>query len=184
MPYKNFTVETFLNKEDVNNLKKLYDETDMFFCARDHSLYGVFKGNIGHSNSNPAFIKINNHVKKTQKYSKLDSAYFLKYPKYSWTRAHVDNPNKVKNTLITMIDESPDLVGGETLVWDKFYALPVKDGEIVRGSGGVEALHKKDDLICTPRLKSGDTLIYGPVVKHGVSQVESGYRIVLVTWYI
>lgn len=182
MWWKNFSIEKFLDDNDVAELKDLLSKCPELPCARDHSLYDCFKYNV-HSKEYkvPAFQKI---VQRGLRHNKeLDAAYFLKYPKYSFTRAHVDNPNKVQQTLITMIEESPDLIGGETLVWDRYYALPVKNGHHVRGDHGVEALHKVDDIICSPKLKPGETLIYDAKAKHAVTQVEQGHRIVLVTWY-
>lgn len=180
--WKNFSVENFLDENDVAELKDLLSRCDEVLCARDHSLYDCVKYNVPSKEWNvPAFKKI---IKRGTRHNKtLDACYFLKYPKYSFTRSHVDNPNKVQKTLITMIEESPDLIGGETLVWDRYYALPVKEGHHVRGTDGVQALHKVDEIICSPKLKPGETLIYDAMTKHAVTQVEQGHRIVLVTWY-
>lgn len=106
--------------------------------------------------------------------------YFLKYIPDSYTRVHQDNKNTVTKTVITLLEESPDLVGGDTLVFDRHYQKPMVEGAIFKGKNA-------DDLDLVPVAVKNDqyqSLIYDWNVQHGVTRVFSGHRIVLVSWYV
>ena len=106
--------------------------------------------------------------------------YFLKYVPDSYTRMHQDNKDTVTKTVITFVEESPDLVGGDTLVFDQHYSKPLIEGAINKGKTA-----KSLDLVpVTVKTGQYQSLIYDWNVQHGVTRVFSGHRIVLVSWYV
>tara|TARA_Y100000389_G_scaffold92172_1_gene88760 strand:+ start:324 stop:857 length:534 start_codon:yes stop_codon:yes gene_type:complete len=103
--------------------------------------------------------------KVTNRKYKTNSAKFIDYVKDSYCKGHADNPEASHLSVIVMIDISDDLIGGE--------AYFAKDR-------AATTTHK---MIAGP-LSSGDCLMYGYNVHHGVEKVFSGRRLVLVLWLI
>jgi len=182
MKYHKFYKRNILTKEQLQSAWDLYHEIPIKYAHQDYSLFNVEKRNANSSQkkTNPALISIDKYMKDRYGYDN-QSHYFLKYVPYSWTRVHTDNINTVTKTVITLLEESNDLIGGETLVWDKHYDLPTPKGSYVQRTGSV---HRKQEVPCTPKLNSGESLVYDNGTRHGVSLVERGHRIVLVSWYI
>ena len=88
-----------------------------------------------------------------------DKHYFLNYVEGSWTKMHSDD-DAVSFTGVTIIEQSDDLIGGDTLV--------LEDRESGR-------FHKINVDI-------GETVWYDHDILHAVTNVERGNRKVLVTW--
>ena len=86
------------------------------------------------------------------------------YVKGSWAQGHTDNIDQSNCSVITMIDLSKDLKGGES-----YFARDKESMEY----------HK---MIPGP-LENGDSLMYGGEMYHGVEEVLSGRRLVLITWF-
>lgn len=126
-------------------------------------------------------------VKELHTYSRKKhcfGAYFLKYIPGSFTRFHSDNKSEL--TIVTLID-SVDLVGGDTLTMAE-YERPKGD----RPSSQVCKRPPEEDV--TPPygrhivpdvidIKTGESMVYGPKLQHGVSKVYNGERTVLITWF-
>jgi predicted 2-oxoglutarate/Fe(II)-dependent dioxygenase YbiX len=181
MQYKNFYKRKILNAEQLQSAWDLYNNLPVNYAQQDYSLFYVEKLNVDSKNKkeNAATVSIDRYMKDRYGYTN-QTHYFLKYVPYSWTRVHTDNVSRVTKTVITLIEEK-DLIGGETLVWDKHYDLPAIEGSYIQRTGSV---HRKSEIPCTPKLKPGESLIYDNATRHGVSQVEQGHRIVLVSWYV
>jgi len=175
----NFYKKKLLSKEEFQSARDLYEQTPIRYAHQDYSLFGVEKRTVRIENKdNPALKAIDSYMKDRYGY-KNETHYFLKYVPYSWTRVHTDNIGKVTKTVITLLEEK-DLIGGETLVWDKHFDLPTPKGSYVTRTGSV---HRKSEVPCTPKLIPSESLLYGSGTRHGVSLVEQGHRIVLVSWY-
>jgi len=101
--------------------------------------------------------------KVTNRKYKISSGKFIDYVKDSYCKGHKDDPNGSHLSVITMIDMSSDLLGGE--------AYFARDRKAV-------STHK---MIPGP-LESGDCLMYGYNVYHGVDEVLNGRRLVCVLW--
>lgn len=181
MQYKNFYKRNILNEEQYQSVWDLYNSLPVRYAYQDYSLFNVEKRNVDSKSKveNGATVAIDKYMKDRYKFEN-QTHYFLKYVPYSWTRIHTDNVRRVTKTVITLIEEK-DLVGGETLVWDKHYDLPVPKDHYVQRTGSV---HRKSEVPCTPKLNPGQSLVYDNATRHGVSQVEQGHRIVLVSWYV
>lgn len=103
--------------------------------------------------------------KVTNRKYKISSGKFINYVKDSYCKGHADNPEASHLSVIVMIDISDDLIGGE--------AYFGKDRESI-------ATHK---MVPGP-ISSGDCLMYGHNVYHGVEKIFSGRRLVFVLWLL
>jgi len=92
------------------------------------------------------------------------SGKLVEYIKGSSAKGHLDDIRSSALSVITMIDLSKDLMGGE--------AYFARDKESLE-------YHK---IIPGP-LENGDSLMYGGEMYHGVEEVLSGRRLVLITWF-
>lgn len=179
----NYTTKKLLNKNLFDNALEIYESLPTLKMQQDHALYYIEKRYPGNklANSRPSvFSCIDDHMKINYNQRRF-SHYFLRYDKWSFARVHTDDVTQITNTVITLLDQSEDLIGGETLVWDKFYELPLLTPEHNRK--GKEPTHRDSLVPCSPKLNVGESLIYNGTTKHGVTQVEQGHRIVLVSWY-
>ncbi len=106
--------------------------------------------------------------------------YFLKYVPNSFTRLHQDNKETVAKTVITFVDQSEDLLGGDTLIFDKHYNQPPPLGSVSKGKDS----NRVDVIPTTIKVPNFTSLVYDWNVPHGVTRVFEGHRIVLVSWYV
>jgi hypothetical protein len=114
---------------------------------------------------------------------RLYAQYFLEYPVGSFTKAHTDNNDCIQKTAITLV-ETEDLEGGDIIVYEPHYK---KDWDVTP-----DVLNRYTEGDYTPgetiipvivNQKVGETVEYAHNVKHSVSKVLKGRRVVLVTWY-
>lgn len=175
-----FYEKKLLTEEDIQDCWKLYHELPERWCYQDHSLFNVDKRNLRSVHNKLPFLKkLNSYIES--RYGLVhDSSYFLKYVKWSFTRVHVDNIGLPTKTIITFLEQSEDLEGGETIVYDKHFDLPVPPGHQVNRTGSI---HRANEVPCTPKITDGNCLVYDSTTKHGVSMLTKGHRIVLVSWY-
>jgi hypothetical protein len=101
----------------------------------------------------------------TNRKYKPGSAKLIDYVEGSWCKGHRDSLEQSHLSVITMIDISSDLKGGQ--------AYFAKD----------ERAENVWSMMPGP-VYSGDTLIYSPNLFHGVYEVQQGRRLVLVTWFL
>ena len=92
------------------------------------------------------------------------NAFLCDYTEGSWAKGHTDDGSASDCSVITMIDLSKNLNGGEA------YFTKTKESL---------DYHK---MIPGP-LENGDSLMYGGNMFHGVEEVFSGRRLVLITWF-
>lgn len=113
----------------------------------------------------------------------LYAAYFLMMEKDSFTRMHSDNDDVITGTSITLL-ETENLQGGEIIVMEPHYKKDIEVTPEVTNRY-TEGDYKAGDSIIPIVVNQavGETIKYGPSVLHSVSKVESGTRLVLVTWY-
>jgi len=106
--------------------------------------------------------------------------YFLNYSRGSFTSLHKDT-DKVQVTVITLIDISENLDGGDVLVMKPLSNRDIK-GE-TRAKPSFLNPVKEEIVPEVWRLDLGESLIYTGYVKHGVTRVKKGNRLVLVSWF-
>ena len=178
----NYQIENIINNDDRHQLIDLYNSIDPGFSEQDYNLNLVDKRPIrGHH----PYI---DPIKKIEKYANRDvySHYFVMYKPGSFTRLHTDNADEVGLTIVTMID-MVDLVGGDTLV---IIPRDPSDPNIQERRKGQGSGIKKGTVAAgqsiIPKIvncKNGDSMIYDRNLTHGVTYVEKGLRLVLVSWF-
>lgn len=174
-----YVVEQILDEKDILELKKLYQEIPPRFAHQDYNLFDVERKDI-------PVEKIEKHksLLKLKTYSKMSvkGFYFLKYEKDSFTRVHHDDNSEL--TIVTMI-EAKNLVGGCPICYTKYtknarpsfkYARRNEQEQKVGPTG-------KDIVPVVIEVKETQSIVYGPNLKHGVSCVQGGHRIVLISWF-
>jgi predicted 2-oxoglutarate/Fe(II)-dependent dioxygenase YbiX len=177
------------NETDLSKLDALYNSSMGSKWYQDYNLFKVTKKHI-----NPGG-KYHTVLDKTRLWLpnpddyELKTNYFLKYEQGSWTKIHVDSYKKDEGkkdsegiTFVTLIHASPDLKGGDALVMAPHDA---PEYMTFTQRKGPEDNAKKGALV-VPRivhLTQGQTMVYGDRLPHGVTYIERGERIVLVTWY-
>ena len=97
------------------------------------------------------------------------------YDPGSYTRLHSDNDDDVGLTIVTLVD-TVDLVGGDTLVM-----LPAPKEQKIGYQKGDD--HKGRVVPKIVQMKTGESVIYDRSLLHGVTQIERGKRLVLVSWF-
>ena len=167
MDYK---LEQIINNDDRHSLIDLYNSIPSSVAHQDYNLYKVDKRPLRSSDQISAIKKIEQYAGK-QTYSH----YFVMYEPGSYTRMHTDNDDDVGLTIVTLID-TVNLVGGETIV-----QLPAPKDEKIGYQKGED--HKGRVVPKIVRMVEGDSVIYDRSLLHGVTQVELGKRLVLVSWF-
>ena len=124
----------------------------------------------------PLVAKIAERVKVSEI---LGTPYFLKYIPGSFTKVHSDH--ETTRTVVTLI-ESQDLIGGDSLIYDEYGMRPRPPHKEAKRSNN-QNLYGKFIIPRVIPMEAGDSLVYGPDLLHGVTQVEQGHRIVLITWW-
>ena len=167
MDYK---VDHIINEDDRHELIDLYNSLPSSVAHQDYNLYKVDKRILRTD-------QINNAIKKVIDYSKLEtySHYFVMYDPGSYTRLHSDNDDDVGLTIVTLVD-TVDLVGGDTLVM-----LPAPKEQKIGYQKGDD--HKGRVVPKIVQMKTGESVIYDRSLLHGVTQIEKGKRLVLVSWF-
>lgn len=176
--WHNFKIDTILSDAEMRCLWDLYNKSRHEYIDQFYNLFNLHRYNPRSEDLKdcPAIKHLNNYA--AMRGLKNYSHYFLKYVPYSFTRLHEDNSDLVEKTIITFLESSEDLVGGDTLVYDRHYDLPQK------GLRKGPLNHKKDIVPVVAPSSNGNSLVYNHDVLHGVSQVRQGHRIVLVSWYV
>lgn len=175
-----------LDWNDIDYLNNLYQSLQGKNFSRYYNLFSVTRKDVP--------PKLDDYRWSTVK-SKLDvegrgeciTNYFLYYGPGSFTMPHTDSPLRVTKTAITLIDKSADLVGGDIIVIRRVKQftgnihIPT-DEEIKRKNEPVPVMNNVT-AVNVIKQDVGETVWYPAQMKHGVSQVEQGYRLVLISWY-
>tara|TARA_R110000868_G_scaffold9000_3_gene45580 strand:+ start:11608 stop:12162 length:555 start_codon:yes stop_codon:yes gene_type:complete len=172
-----YSVTSILTEEETDKLLQVYRSLPSSLAHQDYNLFDVDKRSVPKSmidDPNLPFKKIDQFADL-----KLMGCYFVEYSPESWTKLHTDDDGKVGLTIVTMVD-TKHLVGGETLV-----ALPYTKNARPADRYRKGESPAGDDLcvLSTIDVSDGQSMIYGPKLRHGVAQVRMGTRLVLVNWY-
>lgn len=180
-----YSIEKIIDEDDRVALLSLYDRLKPILLHQDYNLFHCERRNVGGKDMESAIFM--NHldlVKKTTKDPsvKLVVAYFVKYTEGGFARLHHDNGTF--RTIVTLV-ETKDLVGGETFFMDRYKHRSRPKTHLAKRHKREKdnPPYGKEIVPKVARINDGESVIYGPDVKHGVTEVESGHRIVLVTWY-
>tara|TARA_Y100000389_G_scaffold180684_1_gene195710 strand:+ start:321 stop:845 length:525 start_codon:yes stop_codon:yes gene_type:complete len=103
----------------------------------------------------------------TNRKYKISSSKFVDYVQGSYCKGHRDSVDQSNLSIITMIDMSSDLIGGEAYF----------------SRDSTSSYDQKFKMVPGP-LYSGDSLLYGYNLFHGVDEIIRGRRLVLITWLL
>lgn len=179
----NWDKRFILDSEDLTEARNLYDEhsREVREFHQYFNLFDVKRIDVhGKWNEWNCVNKVSDSLGVKQM---IGTPYFLLYEPGSFTRMHRDH--ETGTTVVTLIDSSDDLIGGDTLIMDTYGSRPRARHKEQKRSGPEDDQPPYGRPII-PRvvpMDRGDTLVYGPNLKHGVAQVDQGTRLVLITWW-
>lgn len=180
MPFKYENVESLnlINSEEFKSLVELYKSIPPTFAHQDYNLFHLQKKRVPPKNyKNAGLQKINEYGLQ---YGELHSHYFLKYTPGSFTKFHRDRVHTL--SVVTFIEKSTNLVGGDTLFYEPYYETTPKENHYVKKIDDQKNDHQHIIPIVAPS-RIGTSLAYQAETKHAVSRVDRGHRIVLVSWF-
>lgn len=163
-------------------IRECWEGSSKGFYHQDYNIFGVVRGFV----EKDTFFDYN-FVKKlaSSEYigqQLLSSVYFLQYPVGGFARMHRDTGTT--RTAITLIDDV-DLVGGESIMQLEYKRVARAKGHLARRNNEETEFPPYGKKIRTKVLpiQKGETVIYGPDVKHGVAEVEQGSRLIMACWF-
>ena len=176
-----YKVANILTPNQLSELVSLYNSMPSNPAHQDYNLFDVDKRHPSSKQQEgiSAFDRLNGFAGDE---FKNYSHYFLEYGPESFTRMHTDAHTYVYQTMITVLDDK-ELVGGESLVHLPYEKRARPSNKYAKRGEGNEAPLGEVIIPKVVKLNRGQTLIYDKDLLHGVAQVESGRRLVLVSWY-
>ena len=165
-----YKVEQLITKKDRHELIDYFKSLPSNVGHIDYNLYNIDKRYLK-QNPPEAIKKIEERAGR-----KNYSHYFVMYDEGSYTKMHTDNDDQIGLTIVTLID-TVNLVGGETIAM-----IPAKLSESKEGYQKGDD-HKGRVVPRVIRMDVGDSVIYDRSLLHGVSEIEKGKRLVLVSWF-
>lgn len=150
--------KSLFNKDEIEYLKTLHQELPSNYHNQDVNLFFIYKTIVSNITS-PLWDSVQEKLLEFHGRRCIVTNYFLRYTVGSYAKMHMDNPNTVDGTAITLLERSDDLEGGDIIIVGND-----KERKVV------------------PQLV-GETIYYDTAVVHGVSKVTRGTRKVLITWF-
>ena len=181
MPY---TCQKILDDNDIATLKEYVSTIEWINVFQDYNLFNLKRYDCDKSDILEPYRKIRAFAEQQGVKTEF-GAYFLKYEEGSFTRMHTDNDSKL--TIVTLVETSDDLVGGDALVQVE-YKSPVggRNSTFKCARSGPEKdrpPYGQNIIMDVIPVADGESLIYGSDLDHAVSRVRSGQRTVLITWF-
>jgi predicted 2-oxoglutarate/Fe(II)-dependent dioxygenase YbiX len=173
-----YEVSKIITDDQRHALIDLYNSMPSSIAHQDYNLHTVDKRQITSSvvdsmppKAKEALLAVEGTTKR-----KSYSHYFVMYEEGAFTKLHTDNDAEVGLTIVTLVD-TVDLIGGDTLVM-----LPYEEKE---KKGYQKGNSPRGSVIPKiVRMESGESVTYDHSLTHGVTQVERGKRLVLVSWFM
>ena len=172
-----YKLERIVSEEQRHQLINVYNSLPATLAHQDYNLFDVDKRSpTGEQVELNCFKVIDAYASK---HEKTFRHYFLNYTEESFTKFHTDNDDAVGLTIVTLVDKSEDLIGGEALA-QLPYTKTVRPANKYRKG---DAPHNQ--MVCPKviNMEPGQSLVYDKSLMHGVGQVERGNRLVLISWY-
>lgn len=177
----NYEVLKLFNDEEIAELNRIYDECINERVKRLHNLFYLDFRSFPASLNYPYKEKLSSHFNMN-----ADRMYYLEYYEGSFTRRHSDAGEQSQRTVITMIDKSDDLEGGDTIV----YLPHFKNDEFEFDVNRYKRDNEEDDeqgsniIPVVLNLNVGESVTYDANLLHEVALVTKGRRRVLVSWLL
>ena len=172
-----YKVENIITPNQRHKLIDVYRSLDPELAHQDYNLFDVDKRHPSKEQAQmDCFSALDNYAKD---YEKSFRHYFLNYGPESFTKFHTDNDDAVGLTIVTFLDKSEDLIGGEPLVQLPYEKRSRPSTHYRKGDApiGMKVIPK------VIQMNVGQSLVYDKHLMHGVGQVEQGNRLVLISWY-
>ena len=172
-----YKVENIITPNQRHQLIDVYRSLDPELAHQDYNLFDVDKRHPSKEQAQmDCFSALDNYAKD---YEKSFRHYFLNYGPESFTKFHTDDDDKVGLTIVTFLDKSEDLIGGEPLVLLPYEKRSRPSTHYRKGDApvGQKVVPK------VIQMSVGQSLVYDKHLMHGVGQVEQGNRLVLISWY-
>jgi|13_taG_2_1085334.scaffolds.fasta_scaffold01794_7 predicted 2-oxoglutarate/Fe(II)-dependent dioxygenase YbiX len=173
-----YKIQKLITNDERHALIDLYNSIPSNIAEQDYNLANVDKRRLGSTHGIEPVKKIDQYAKENGNLKCLQH-YFVMYKKGAFTRLHTDDDEKVKLTVVTLVDTA-DLVGGETVSLLPWSANDNKSVGYKKGND-VEDESRVIPMVIKPEV--GESMMYDRAFLHGVAKVESGLRLVLVSWY-
>ena len=172
-----YKVENIITTEQRHKLLDVYRSIKPELAHQDYNLFDVDKRHPSKEQVEmDCFSALDEYAKD---YQRSFRHYFLNYGPESFTKFHTDDDDNVGLTIVTFLDKSPDLIGGEPLV-----QLPyTKTSRPITHYRKGDAPINKRVIPKVVQMDVGQSLVYDKHLMHGVGQVEQGNRLVLISWY-
>jgi hypothetical protein len=190
---KRYYVDKILPSVEVSYLNDLY-YINAKGKIKKEDIHGVV--NRGHIRGKDAVIdsvekQLREHAIRVNKSFgrstelKLKTMYFQEYLQYSHLPEHRDVISSEGVTLVTLIDRSDDLIGGELLLIDRVADLWKEHGVNAIKHDPYTRIADKDGVRVYTLLPQevGETAMYIAGTVHSISRVLQGTRLVLVSWF-
>lgn len=172
-----YIMDNILSDEELDEARDLAASLDFYSVFQMYNIFHLDRADIPKEDTS-------GFTNTLMKYSKHDTgvgSYFLRYKEGSFTRLHHDNDTDL--TIVTLLDDK-DLVGGHSIVMGTYDARSrPADQTCNRGSEENHPPYGHEIIPDILPVKVGESLCYGSDLKHGVSMVYGGERLVLVSWY-
>ena len=183
--------EKIISDKERHELLDTYNRTKGQYAKQDYNLFDVTKTFFDKDtiNKHKAIKTLEEYAASFPGVGTSYAHYFLHYGRDAFTRAHSDDDASIGLTIVTLLEKTDNLVGGETLIHLP-YNKPDKgdEGYIKRNREGGQKDPKGAPIgqRIIPRIifqDEGDSVVYDRSLMHSVTQVEQGHRIVLVSWF-
>ena len=173
-----YIMDNVLSEEELNEARDLAASLEFYKVFQLYNLFHMRRADVegdkkfGFSDTLLKYSKLRNCI----------GLYFLRYVEGSFTRMHHDNNTDL--TIVTLLDDV-GLVGGHSLVMERYERRDRPADQHCARSGGEEEHppYGREIIPDVLPVTVGESLIYGPDLKHGVSKVYEGERLVLVAWF-
>jgi hypothetical protein len=172
--------DKILSEEEISEAIELANSLDWHDVFQMYNLFDVQRADVkDRENGKYGFADT------LQRYSRLPNMigfYFLRYVPGSFARMHHDNNTDL--TIVTLLEDE-GLVGGHSIVTEIYNQKPrPSDQTCARSNNEIEnPPYGKDIIVDVLPMERGDSLVYGPDQRHGVSKVYEGSRLVLINWF-
>lgn len=176
-----YEVVKIFNDSEIAELNELYDQCPNERVKRLHNLFYLDHRDFRTELNSKYAEKISSHFDMS-----VARMYYLDYFKGSFTRRHSDVGEQSQRTVITMLEKSDDLEGGETIVYLPHYKRNDFEFDVNRYIRKSERDDAQGDSIMPVviDLEVGESVTYDALLEHEVALVRKGNRRVLVSWLL
>jgi hypothetical protein len=168
--------------EFIDYLKNNYKS---FRSREDYRMYNLYR-TTRYFTKNKKCDEYFNNFKEHYGFKDM-TAYILEYNEGAFAKVHIDN--KTELTLVTLIDLDDNTSGGEVIAFGGQWELKKQTKDTLVISEDQWSKYPKEEkciqLDIAPvvaELNINETISYGNKVRHGVSRLNSGRRVVLIQW--